>query len=399
MANEELVMNKEQRRQYTFDRKLYDEPDKRERQLNGLREVIMHDGFTTAQVETGIGQFGHGTPEKYYPRKSKEAHFYVPQTGQLHVVNTRGFTRLERDRDQVDVLAELLGRDIGPRIYHYKKSAAAAGLEFRRFAYDVVDEVFSNIDLEAITKKCVVGEQQKKQCSISLICGPHESLILEPEDVLRSSSGNYSDYLEWRILQGNIINLDYVFAEQAEHVLDQIYLRLNALAIEKDIDFVDLNVFHYGKIGALNHDPTLKVGRICVPVSSLDESRIQKGRARKVPIENELAEETDAADVFRRAIGYDSFVGTTVNTVSVMQQTHKRLTQDLEAGGDFLDMEWSRLAALALNGSVRIRNTRLYFAGVVSDKPLEGLTLADTEYPAGEEAKVAQAFMKIIQST
>lgn len=381
MDNHQLVMNSEQRRIYTFDRKLYPDPGKREEQLIALKKITIHNAFRTAEVENLLKQAGVKV-EKYFPEKSAEAHFYDWTTGHLHVVNPRGEMRLVRDHDQSIILEEIAGRPIVRSVNNYSGSRVSASKRFTDFAFELVDEIFQTLKEDDLQKKGL----------INLLIGPHNSLDTSNCSV---ETVKEHDFLNYRILTINnqlVVNLDYIFADQARNVLSQFYLICNSF------ENLDVNVFHYGKIGLLN--PNLDIGAICLPTGSLDENSLINDYISVLLINNQLAGSSDASEMFRELAGEEVHTGITVNTTSVLNQRRDTLEKDLAANGDFLDMEWSVMAGLDhgyKNSYPNLGRINYFFAGVGSDKPLEGKTLADTSYSADSEETIANAMKEIIK--
>jgi len=380
MVVDDFVMNAEQARVYTFDRVFHIDDSIRREQIDNINSVVVHHAYKSKECEEVWKRIG-APYQKYYPLKSTEPHYFDYGTGILRIINSRGVTRLIRNRDLTRVLQESLGRDISFYVDNYDENSAAASKKFEDFAYELVEDVFDHIDKESL-----------QQGKLSVMMGPHNSL---PDTKIIASDKN--DYLNFKILQieqKQVVAFDYIFADQAKNVLGQLYSTLNAYFNDCDVD-----LYHYGKVGILNNN--LEVGDICVPIASLDENKVHASDIRPSPIHNSLVYDEDISNKFKSFIGEDFAKGTTVNTISVLRQTHTMLRKDLEAGGDFLDMEWSVMAGLdhGYNSCYPdLGKIKYYFAGVGSDKPLAGQTLGDTEYPDEKEKKVAQAFVRLISS-
>ncbi|MBI1970022.1 hypothetical protein HYS48_04980 [Candidatus Woesearchaeota archaeon] len=386
MKVDDLVMDQGQRRLYVFERKLSPESEIRGEQLSGLRRVIIHNAYLTEEVSDLLQDAGvEAVP--YRPLKSTEVHFYVPAQGHLHIVNSRGIIRLQRDLDQVEMLEHILGRNIAVQVNHYGNQRAKASKRFRDFAYDLVDRAFDKLKEEK--------QHIQQQGSIAVMLGPHEAWegALQDMEIVAEEENDFLNYKILKIGDKVAIAFDYIFADQARNVLGEFYTM-----VDSHFEGLDVEVFHYGKIGLLNS--ALAIGQVCVPISALDEKRIHGGDRRLSPIHNQLYLDEQTAKRFAELVEQKPFTGTTVNTISVLGQTRKGLELNLQAGGDFLDMEWLVMASLdhgVHSGYPRIRNIRYYFAGVGSDKPLEGKTLGDTPEPKEQESRIAKAFVELIR--
>ena len=173
MDTNDYVMNSQQKKEYVFDRKLFPGKAERNAQISSLKRVIIHNAQKTNEVEKLLERVGVNT-EKYFPIKSTEAHFYANETGDLHVVNPRGVTRLMRDEQQVEALSKILGRPVELRVDHYQGDSVMASRRFENFAFEMISDIFRNIDKGAIE---TAGK-------IFLLIGPHRSLTFTDEFII-----------------------------------------------------------------------------------------------------------------------------------------------------------------------------------------------------------------------
>ena len=131
----------------------------------------------------------------------------------------------------------------------------------------------------------------------------------------------------------------------------------------------------------------------------MEEEKILDGRDIVYPLENLLTEENIPSEIFKEAIGQNINYGITVNTISVLGQRRKNLEKALNAGGDFLEMEWvpmsgPNMGASTAYGKIKVNH---FYAGVISDKPLEGKNLGNTEYPRNVQNIITNAHLEIIK--
>ena len=154
-------MNAKQRKKYTYDRKLHTDARIRAEQEALLIKVVIHNAKLSKEVESTINNY-----IKYYPEKSTEAHFWIKDKGELHVVNPRGVTRKERDKDLVEELSNIFSREIELQISHYKNDSAKSSRRFEEFAFAMVTDVFKRLNKSDIIRK---GH-------LSIILGPHRAL-------------------------------------------------------------------------------------------------------------------------------------------------------------------------------------------------------------------------------
>lgn len=380
---DDLVMNAEQRKLYMYERKVPADAKERERLLALLKRVFIHNGYHTEEVSDSFAQLGIA-PKLYYPEKSTEPHYFDPTSGNLHIVNSRGEIRLMRDLDLFDVVQEIVP-EVELQINDYK-DAVAARVRFREFAAKKVESVFGVLDQTNLKKEIICRKR------MTLLFGPHVSLP-EGLDALATEEDDYLNYKLFVVGEEPVISFDYIFADQARYILEQMCFLLNAAGKEMDV-----RVFHYGKVGLLAENT--RIGQIVTPTGSLDEKTVLAGRNQLYPIYNRLVD-PELQEQFTALIGECPYQGASVNTVSVLQQRRFNLDRVKEAGGSFLDMEWGPMAGLVQgfpSSYPRIRAIDLYFAGVGSDKPLEGATLGETKYPRDVEKKVVAAYLEIMKA-
>ncbi|GEM_PF-4107959 len=395
------VMSDGQMRAYAWERKLAD-PETQgvllEEQVSGLRGIVIHNAKTTEEVRRVLQDEARLSVVEYAPPKSSEPHFWVPATGYIHVVNTRGITRLLRDESLARILSYLLLQDVETGISNYGKKREAND-RFEHFAYELVDDIFTHLDKAAVTRN---GR-------LNLLLGPYVSI----DDTLRTNGCEIahrtdSDYLNYRIVlvdtsKGKevVVNFDYIFADQAKDVLHKLY---KGVAAEFSRQGISINVLHYGKVGIL--DPATNVGDIIIPTGAFDEENLQYAVRRGKPIpqqyalNNQIASNPGVRELFYHAVSGRINSGVTVNTNSVLEQTAERLQIDLGAGGKWLEMEWAVIASLSTGSHSTYPGTgpiNHFFAGVGSDNPLRGQTLGETHYPREREAEVSAAMIVIIK--
>ncbi len=208
-----LVMSDWQAKSYAFERKLADPERQRElfdEQIEGLKGILIHNAKTEDEVRTALRD-AMLSPVEYKPPKSTEAHFYARETGHIHVVNSRGITRLRRDESLAKVLQYVLPQPIVVDVSNYEHHRRKANDRFELFAFNLVDDIFRHMDKDMVSAN---GR-------VNLLFGPHASLddALKTDDVPIVHSKS-SDYLNYRLLvvtsNGKpelVVNFDYIFAD------------------------------------------------------------------------------------------------------------------------------------------------------------------------------------------
>lgn len=371
-------MDKKDMKTYLSDRKFHEDPIVQQMQLFDIQNYVIHNAYQSDEWKRQL-DMTCSNYLTYTPKNSAETHFYDLGTKTLHAINTRGEIRLIRDINQHKLMEEVVERPINLFVDHWQGDVVEASRRFLEFAYDLNTQIYSHINKDLV----------KGKGKMDLIIGPMDSLDLEDFDVMFDSK---NDYLNYRVLRSGdkqVVNLDYIFADQAKNILDKFFMISNAY-----FSGIDINIYHYGRVGILN--PEFAVGDFCIPTGALDEQKISEGRARVFPIYNRLAEE-GMNSFLEEKLGSNVHEGFTVNTISVLEQTQNQLKMDLKAGGDFLDMEWLSMAVQDYNTIYpTLGNVNFYLVGVGSDKQLEGLNLGNTIYSKENEKKVTEMFKDLI---
>lgn len=375
------VIAGEDLRQYVFERKLSSDPQERQQQEKNLRRIIILNGFRTAEADQELQQTD-GIPvadSRYFPPKSTEPHYY--HDGTLALSNPRGIIRLRRDINQVEALQTVLGREIELEVRHFGGDETHARDRFEENATKLTADIFAHLDADAV----------QKQGNLRFMMGPFRAI---PPDMDMSHIGS-NDYLNYMIGTDQTVFLDYIFADQADDILRKTYR-----AIDTHFPGLNVHIFHYGKVGVLN--PTWDIGCVCLPENALEENKVRQGDRRLTPVYNELLLNDAQCQRFHEHVRQPLFRGTTVNTVSVLEQTLESLEhlRETEPKGDILEMEWAAIAGIEHGLSAKFPNigpTHYYLAGIGSDMPLAGKNMGNTSYPKTIESDVVRGYLAIIE--
>jgi hypothetical protein len=377
------IMTPEQQWAYVLPRKFHPDAGIRDEQLRTLRNISIHNGYGGEEVRDVLRRARVQYIE-YVPAGSAEEYFWT-ETNDLHIYNARCETRLRRDLEQCGVIRGRLPK-VGVEEIHYGSDRNIAGLHLRDFGFELARSIFERVRQE--------GPQHRNVC---ILTGPHDAVPLERVTDVEAPSNQNRDYLKWRtfrIGEQLVINLDYIFGDQASIVLGELYRRCNNEFPERS---VDINVFHYGKVGGIGHGLTLR--DICVPTHVKDEENILLGRTEPHPLFNQLAFEGLEREIFQGAFDEKTPQGISVNTASVLAQTRENLQMDRAAGGSFLEMEWLYLSNFFPSTFRNIRGFNLHLAGAVSDLPLAGDTLATGVDLNDGFRRIVGAYLTIIEET
>jgi hypothetical protein len=369
------LMDDEKRVQYTVDRQLHPDEAIRAKQLENLEHLVLHNGFKPEEVEPEMGGF-----LKFKPIASVESNFYDEATGTLHVINTKGDIRYDRIRHHFGILGRATEQKLNWDIKHFGGEQKFASARFRDLAFELVNEAYDRLDVEEFTHDGV----------LNVIFGPFDNFPLDEGIEVIDEIKN--DFLNYRLLDMGgyfAVNFDYVFADQAKNVIEQF-----CLATNNEVLGAWVNIFHYGKVGVL--DSKANVGDVFVPTGFMDEKLLKDNLQTIYPINNQLLINPKATEMLEKYVG--SFhEGSTLNTASILRQKRVVLEEARDLGATTIDMEWGPMASYH-NHYDGVDAVRYFFAGVGSDKPLEGQTLAETKFEKRQLNNIARAFTDMIRN-
>lgn len=387
------IMGPEQRLSYTVDRKL--DALRAEEQLAGLQRITLYNGFLEQEVAPRLGD----RHEPFTPPKSVETHWFDPCTGHLVSYNPRGTTRFTRDYSQATVLREALSttdRELTIEVVHRHDDEAEPPRWFPKNARRLNRELFRTLEAR---RPGALAQQE----SLDVIMGPHDALHVTEEELVVDSidGGAYNDYLPYRLLDLSgrvVVNFDYIFADQARHVLDNLLETVNAYHRDMAV-----NIYHYGKVGLLRGDLHVEQNIVLAPNGAFDETQLREGTGHW-PIRNQFSRNGEAAERFAAAVAAEVHHGLTYHTNSILHQTREELTAAKhhgDNGGTSIDME-ALLITVPYFGFrawlPRIRTINHFLAYVPSDEPLLGKTLADTSFPTERQERIGAAVKAEIRS-
>jgi hypothetical protein len=388
------ILSGDSLKKYVFDRKTHPDESERDLQLKHLKEIKIHNGYRVSDVVSLLKQAGvYDEQMMYIPKASTEPHFFDALKGIIHIINTRGNIRLERDLNQARALEQILGRDIIININHANESLGAEGTrftarrQFKRFAYELAEDCFCNLDAEKI-------RVQKK---MYVLIGPHSSLQVSKDEIVHSCE---DDFLNYRILEKEnrqIINLDYIFSDQAINILNQIFAITNDNFVSENMKVC---VLHYGKVGLLGtrNGRSIPIGSCTIPDRAYDEADLFNGYGTSFDLHNRFAQDVRLKEYLSDILQDYVPIGPSLNSISVLGQKRSILRYARELGIQEIDMERLGISTLRPGFKTRypyINDIEFYFAGVGSDSPLDGATLGNTEHPYGSEKKLAQGILSI----
>ena len=267
-------------------------------------------------------------------------------SGTLHIPQYSGFGRRKRYEEMVFAYLKAKQSQLKFESLERNGEADRTDIFYDNHAYDFVKEMFSS------------GRPRLS----TIVFGPLPAVAKQSE--VTTTYAN--EYLNSQVVEvGNqrVLNVGYVYADQAGIILDKMTRKFEAHAREQGIK-MPVSVYLFGRVGSL-HD-TVPRDSIIVPTAILDENDLLEKRHSLYPIHNTLAQRNSTA-------------GINLNVNSVMGETREILELAQGQGCISVDME-IREAVESVNKARRRYqhlDLRFGFAGYVSDLPLQGDTLAE----------------------
>lgn len=324
-----------------------------------VHAISLHNGVLPSKLEHMLASVG-GSYERVVQHNGREPIY--SQQGGLHIPQYSGFGRRRRYEQMILAYLEASGRRIEFRSLEAEGQARKTNHAYDNFAYDFVKSLFGFERMGVIT---------------SVIFGPLGAVAKQSRVVKERPD----EYLPSQIVDiggKQVLNLGYVFSDQAGIIIDKMLIEYAAIAMEAG-QKLPVNIFMFGKVGGLQKG--MKRGDLVYPTGIVDDTDIQDGRRFILPMHNVLA-------------GNGGLEGLNLNVSSVIDQTIEQLQRGFDAGCICVEME-TRETVDSVNQGRRRYNGILAiefgFAGHVSDLPLLGDTIdKELESDAGEQAALEQ---------
>ena len=267
-------------------------------------------------------------------------------SGTLHIPQYSGFGRRKRYEEMVFAYLKAKQSQLKFESLERNGEADRTDIFYDNHAYDFVKEMFSS------------GRPRLS----TIVFGPLPA-VAKQSKVISQYTHEYLDSQVIEVGGHHVLNVGYVYADQAGIILDKMTRKFEAHAREQGIK-MPVSVYLFGRVGSL-HD-TVPRDSIVVPTAILDENDLLEKRHSLYPIHNTLAQRNSTARI-------------NLNVNSVMGETREILELAQRQGCISVDME-IREAVESVNKARRRYqhlDLRFGFAGYVSDLPLQGDTLAE----------------------
>jgi hypothetical protein len=299
----------------------------------------------------------------------------------LHIPQFSGFGRGKRYEEMIKALVKALDKDIVFEVVDRKDDPRKAYIAYDNFAYDFVAGLFVPPPRERYLDRKIFPSGDSVKDITKVIFGPTEAVAKQAKVVERGNS----EYLDSQILEiegERVLNIGYVYADQAGIVIDKILREYEAVARSKK-NPLTIDLYMFGRVGGL--EDSLKRHDLVFPTGIIDDIDLREGRAFEYPMHNVLAPDNG------KQLNY--------NVTTVIDETYEQLEGAKKQGCICVEME-TRESVESVNRARRRYDRSLDinfgFVGYVSDLPLQGDTLADEmDSDKGEQEAVHEILKNI----
>jgi hypothetical protein len=348
-----------------------------------VNRIELHNGVLPSGVEDIVRKdyllWGMGETDGKYSFWIKQSNAREPMfydRGTLLIPQYSGFGRRERYEAMIKAYIEASGREIEFASCELNGDARKTNIEYDNFAYDFVVGLFVPDDKYEDRRVCS-GFDIKDITTI--IFGKTQAVAKQAKAIAKGNS----EYLDCQIVQIDgkpVLNIGYVYADQAGIIIDKMLREYDALA-KKEGNKLDIDIFMFGKMGGL--EESMKRHDLIFPTGIVDEIALNQDTPVVYPMHNILA----------------SGQNISLNVRNVVNETTENLQKAEEAGCSCVEMEaWESIESInrARRRYADTLSINFGFAGHLSDLPLKGDTLADElESDKGEQDAVRTIVDKI----
>ncbi len=327
-------------------------------------EILLYNGFLPSMLEQKL----EGTNAQRVQQENGREPIYYTSDRILHISQFSGFGRRKRYEEMIDLYKEICGRDLRFKSLELHDNPRQTNLAYDNYAYDFVKKLFiegtmNDISTILIGPVQAVSKQAERRCLLTTEYIDAQVIVVDEREVL---------------------NLSYVYADQAGIILDKMMREYEALTKNQGKNPKEISVYMFGRVGGLHEE--MQRQDILIPTSIIDEIDLLENKPQKYPIHN----------IFNNGSGRD---GVCFNPSSVIRETLEQLEQAKSQGCIGVEME-VREAVESINRARRRYQGRLHlrfgFVGYVSDLPLKGDTLAEELDSDRGEQKAVEIILKDI---
>lgn len=346
-----------------------------------VHRIELHNGVLPSLLEQHIiSEFGEAI--KVVQKNGREPLFY--SNGTLFIPQYSGFGRRRRYESMINAYIKASEREIS--FDGFKLINTEHGISFKSLDLDEdprkTNHAYDNFAYDFVTGLFVPDEKyvNKKVFQLdfdeitTVIFGPTDA-VAKQTDVVDRGNSTYLDAQIVRVGDERVLNIGYVYADQAGIMIDKMLREYEALA-RKGKKTLDIRIFMFGRVGGLEEG--MRRHDLVYPTGIIDDVDLMNGRECVYPMHNVLAQ-----------VKGDRF---NFNPTAVVNQTTEQLERARDLGCVCTEME-TRETVESINKARRRYSGKIGvefgFVGYVSDLPLRGDTLADElDSEKGEQESV-----------
>ncbi|MBR9691783.1 hypothetical protein GOV06_03265 [Candidatus Woesearchaeota archaeon] len=326
---------------------------------NDVRSIELHTAVLPSQLLENVLKEGFEEVEQENGREPiffKEGTLYIPQYS--------GFGRGTRYEEMIKAYIEASGKNI-KFTERFPEDDTRKTYLYSYFAYDLVKRLFLKEGMDTIN---------------TIIFGPVDA-IAKQANVVKKANNEYLPFQYLYINDGFVLNLSYVYADQAGTLIEKIMHEYNAM-YKKDGKDREINFLMFGRVGGLADG--LKRHDLVYPTGVISEVDLKKASGLVLPFENVLAQGENQ--------------GLNFNPVSIVNEEYETLEEAKNKGSICVEKELKKSVSAISEANENYAGHvigRFGFVGYVSDLPLKGDNLAtELDSDKGEQ----DAVKKIIEN-
>jgi hypothetical protein len=319
-------------------------------------------------------------------KNRREPLFFTPDTRALHIPQYSGISRESRYEEMIKAYLQVSNMDPNgfqahaPIDKHGAQNHRLTLQHYDNYAYDFVTGL---VVPEPRHNKQRIFKNQDISDIDTIVFGPPSAMAKQGELIAQGKS----EYLDAQILNihgKKVLNIGYVFADQAATIISKLLREYDAISREDQLKR-EITMYLFGRVGGLTKE--MKRDDLIMPNSVIDLSEIYSPTRPILPFHNILGDRSQGR-----------VEQTVLNVKSVVNETYGELEAAIAAGCRAVEME-SMWCAESINHASRVyqRNLTIHFGfvGHVSDLPLvPGDSLAkELETDDGEQ----RAVQKIVE--
>lgn len=327
--------------------------------LEELKIFRLWNGYLPSMLE-GELQF---LPEQVIQENPREPLSFRREGSELFIPQYSHFGRAKRYQRMIEQYIRVSGRtDLEFCIRDLSGNPRETAIAYERYAYDFVTGLFLQEERHAKRRLLPTLDMAGVQ---TVIFGPLDAVARQAR-VLEKGKTEYLDAQIVEVAKNPVLNVGYVYAEQAGIIIDKMLREWWAVARKKGDLPMKVNIFMFGREGALLD--SMRRQELVAVTGAIDEIDIRRGTVNVYPIHN----------VFEK-YGKNGF---NLNVTSVVDEDYCLLEMARDLGCSSIEMEVRESDESVNRGRRRYEGVlEIDFGhiGYVSDRPFCGETLADED--------------------